>query len=153
MSGTDLIKDQFEKVFYGGAWHGPSVMEALENVSAEKAVSKPFNNAHSIWEIVLHINAWQLCTITRLKGEFTEPSPEEDWPEVINGSQNSWEITIGNLKNSAEELIKSISKLDEHILDSNIAGKDYTYYFLIHGLIQHDIYHVGQIILLKKVLS
>jgi len=153
MSGTELIKEQFEKAFYGGAWHGPSVMEALENVSAEKAVSKPFNIAHSIWEIALHINAWQLCTITRLKGEFNEPTPEEDWPEVKNGTQSSWEITIDNLKNSAAELLLSISKLGEHILDSNIAGNDITYYFLIHGLIQHDIYHAGQITLIKKALS
>jgi uncharacterized damage-inducible protein DinB len=78
MNDLDLIKDQLEKAFYGGAWHGPSVLESLENISAEQAASKPVRNAHSIWEIVLHINTWQQCTQKRLSGENYEPSPEED---------------------------------------------------------------------------
>jgi uncharacterized damage-inducible protein DinB len=153
MNEIELIKDQLEKAFYGGAWHGPSVMEALENISAEQAASKLIKNAHSIWEIALHINAWQLCTQKRLSGEKYEPSPEEDWPEVKNDSQSSWESTISNLKESMANLIEFLSKQDENILNENIAGKNYTSYFLLHGLVQHDVYHAGQIVILKKALS
>jgi uncharacterized damage-inducible protein DinB len=153
MNGIKLIKDQLEKAFYGGAWHGPSVLEALENISAEKAASKPVKNAHSIWEIALHINAWRFCAQKRLSGEEYEPSPEEDWPEIKNKSKSSWERTISNLKESMTYLIEFLSKLDENILNEKIAGKEYTYYFLLHGLVQHEVYHAGQIMLLKKALN
>lgn len=153
MNGIKLIKDQLEKAFYGGAWHGPSVLESLENISAEQAVSKPVKNSHSIWEITLHINTWQQCALRRLSGEKYEPSPEEDWPEVKNDSQSSWESTISNLKDSMANLIEFLSKLDENILNENIAGKNYTSYFLLHGLVQHNVYHAGQIVILKKALS
>lgn len=153
MNGVELIKDQLEKAFYGDAWHGPSVLKALEDIPAEKAVSRPVKNAHSIWEIALHINAWQLIALRRISGENVEPLPEEDWPEVKNGSQSSWESTLSNLKDSMTNLIGFLSKLDENILNENIAGKNYTYYFLLHGLVQHDVYHAGQISLLKKALG
>lgn len=148
-----LVVDQLEKAFYGGAWHGPSVMESLQNISAENAISKPVNNAHSIWEIVLHINTWQICTIKRIKGEFVEPLPEEDWPAIIETGQSAWEGAISRLKASLTELIETISSLDANKLNENIASKNYTYYFLINGLIQHNVYHAGQISILKKALS
>jgi uncharacterized damage-inducible protein DinB len=153
MNELDLIKDQLEKAFYGGAWHGPSVLESLENISAEQAAGKPVRNAHSIWEIVLHINTWRQCAKRRLSGENYEPSPEEDWPNVEDTSQSSWENAIGNLKNNMTVLIEFIAKTDGNILNENIAGKNYTGYFLLHGLVQHDVYHAGQIALLKKALN
>jgi uncharacterized damage-inducible protein DinB len=153
MNGIELIKDQLEKAFYAGAWHGPSVMESLENISAEQAISKPVKNVHSIWEIVLHINTWQAITQRRISGEIADPLPEEDWPEVKDSTQNSWEHTIRNLKTGITKLLESLSKLDENILTENIRGKNYSYYFLIHGLIQHEVYHAGQISILKKTLS
>jgi uncharacterized damage-inducible protein DinB len=154
MNGIELIKDQFEKIFYGGAWHGPSVLEVLGNIPAEKAAYKPVKNAHSIREISLHINTWQSYTQRKLAGEpAAEPLPEEDWPEVKDTSQSSWENTITKLKDSAAALIEFLSKLDENILDNNIAGKNITYYFLLHGLIQHNVYHAGQIARLRKAFD
>ena len=153
MNEIDLIKDQIEKAFYGGAWHGPSIMEVLGNISAEEAASKPVKNVHSIWEITLHINTWQSVTQKRIEGKNIEPSPEEDWPEVKNFSQDSWKNTISTLKESMAGLIECISKLNDKILCENISGRNYTYYFLLHGLVQHDVYHAGQISILKKALS
>ena len=153
MNSIVLIKDQFEKAFYSRAWHGPSVLESLQNISVINAISKPVRNAHSIWEIVLHITAWQSITSERILGEISEPSPEEDWPEVTDFSQSSWEAALNSLKVGASKLTEMISNLDENKLNENIAGKNYSYYFLINGLIQHNVYHAGQISILKKALS
>jgi len=152
MDEIALIKDQLEKAFYGGAWHGPSVMETLENVSPGKAALKPVINAHSIWEIVLHINTWHICIQKRISGNLYDPSPEEDWPEIKDYSPGAWDNAINNMKTSLQEVIDSLILLDEKILIENIRGKDYTYYTALHGLIQHDIYHAGQIAVLKKAL-
>ena len=150
MNEVELIKDQLEKAFYGGAWHGPSVLEALENINAGAAFSKPVNGAHSIWEIVLHLTTWQDYIRRRILGEQYYPSPEDDWPEVNDKSQAAWESSISNLKAGMKDILEVLPGLKPDKLNDEIPGKNCTYYTALHGLIQHDIYHAGQIVLLKK---
>ena len=127
-------------------------METLENVSTEMAALKPVFNGHSIWEIVLHINTWHICVQKRISGSVYEPSPEEDWLEIKDNSRLAWYNAINDIKISLQEVIEYLIQLDEKILTENIPGKNYTYYTALHGLIQHDIYHAGQIAVLKKAL-
>ncbi len=145
------IKDQLEKSFFGGAWHGPSVLEALDKITPDKALAKPTNNFHSIWEIVLHIEAWQNAARRRLHNDPANLSDEEDWRKVISPTNEAWEETLKNLKQSMFKLIDSVSQLDEAKLFDNAAGKNYSNYFMLHGLVQHEVYHAGQISLLKKL--
>jgi len=144
------ISDQLEINFRGDAWHGPSVMQLLADVTAEQAAARPVQNAHSIWELVLHIKVWKDATGRRLAGEAFEPTPEEDWPEVTATGEAAWENALKELEASHEKLAEAVSKLDELQLHEPATGEDYSNYFMIHGVIQHDLYHAGQIVLLKK---
>ncbi len=146
------IKDQLEKAFYGGAWHGPSVMEVLNDISASKAEAKPINGAHSIWEIVLHIITWHKVVIRRLEGDPALPADEEDWRQMKDFSEESWKRTLVNLKEGFNELISKVGKLDENKLEDTVAGKNYSKYFMLLGLVQHDVYHAGQIALIRKAI-
>jgi len=150
MKEINKILDQLEINFRGDAWHGPSVMRLLADVSAEQAAAKTVQNMHSIWELVLHIKVWKDAPRRRLAGEAFEPTPEEDWPEVTNTSEAAWEITLKELETSHEQLAEAVSKLDDSQLHEPATGTDYSNYFMIHGVIQHDLYHTGQIALLKK---
>ncbi len=105
---------------------------------------------HSIWELVLHIKVWKDAPRRRLAGEAFKPTPEEDWPEVTDTSEAAWENTLTELEASHEQLAEAVSKLDDSQLHEPATGTDYSNYFLIHGVIQHDLYHGGQIALLKK---
>ncbi len=150
MKEINKISDQLEINFRGDAWHGPSVMQLLADVTAEQAAARPVQNAHSIWELVLHIKVWKDATGRRLAGEAFEPTPAEDWPEVTATGEAAWENTLKELEASNEKLAEAAAKLDDSQLHEPAIGENYSNYFMIHGVIQHDLYHAGQIALLKK---
>ena len=150
MNDIETILDQLEINFRGDAWHGSSVMRLLADVSAEQAAAKPIQNAHSIWELVLHIKVWKDAPGRRLAGEAFVPTSEEDWPKVTDTGEVAWENTLKKLEASHEKLAEAVSKLDDSQLHQPTTGNDYSNYFMIHGVIQHDLYHAGQIALLKK---
>jgi uncharacterized damage-inducible protein DinB len=147
---TRRIEDQLNRAFGGEAWHGPSLQELLRDVSFEQAAARPFPAVHSIWEIVLHLTTWLDTARRRLAGDPAEPTIEEDWPAITESCEAAWQIALGNLEAAHERLRGSIAMLDPERLDENLRGKPYTIYFLLHGVIQHNLYHAGQIALLKK---
>ncbi len=150
MKEVERIGEQLKRAFEGSAWHGPSVLEVLADVAAEKARARPLAGAHNIWEIVLHIAAWEGAARRRLTGDRAELSPEEDWPPVMDTSDDAWNQTLELLKTSHEQLRKELSGLADSRLENPIVEGASSVYATLHGVIQHDIYHAGQIALLKK---
>ncbi len=153
MSEIERINDQLKRAFRGEAWHGPSVMELLENVTAEQAAAHPIAGAHSIWEIVLHVRTWERIALRRIE-EWTpiEATSEEDWPPVKETTEHAWKNAVNSLMLNHEALASSVASLDDARLSETVPGTQYSVYFLLHGVIQHDLYHAGQIALLKKDL-
>ena len=151
MKEVERILDQLQRAHEGEAWHGPSVMEVLANVNAEKAVARPIPAGHNIWEITLHIAAWQNFVCKRLEGEAFEATPEQDWPAVPVKDDEHWQQTIQDLEKGYGKLYAAIQRLNDDDLENKfVPGKPYTIYFLLHGVIQHNLFHAGQIALLKK---
>jgi len=149
------IGSQLKRAFEGGAWHGSSLRELLADVSAEQAASRPLDGAHSIWEIVLHIAAWQ-GFVTRALGGEPMPSnlpEEENWPPVEDTGEAAWRGAAESLGDGNKRLRDAVRKLGEEDLDGIVAGRDYSVYFMLHGVIQHSAYHAGQIALLKRATS
>ena len=154
MSEVQRILDQLERACEGNAWHGPSVRELLKGISARQAAAKSVPAGHSIWEIVLHMAAWQDVVRRRLAGEtIIDLPPELDWPLVADTSEATWRQAVENLTQSKQQLREAISQLDDHRLSDLVPGKDYSVYVLLHGVIQHNLYHAGQIAVLKKLPS
>ena len=152
MSEIKRINDQLKRAFEAKAWHGPSVSEVLADVTAEQAAKHPIAGAHSIWEITLHIATWE--RVGRRRIEESAPidvSDAEDWPAVEDTSDDGWRSALDELRRNHEALREAIARLDEGRLDEIAPGTEYSVYFLLHGVIQHDLYHAGQIALLKKV--
>lgn len=151
MKEVDRILDQLKRSFEGEAWYGPSVQEVLARVNAEKAAVHPIAAAHSIWEITQHIGAWQEYASFRLDGKPIEPTPEQDWPAVPSKTEEAWRETLQNLEKSYQRLSAAIGRLSDKDLETlYVPGKPYTLYFMLHGVIQHNLFHAGQISLLKK---
>jgi len=146
----DRIVDQLERAFEGEAWHGPSVLESLEGVTWKQALEKPIPGAHSIWELALHITAWEDIVRRRLLGETPDVTSEVDWPKVEDKSKEGWAATIQKLKAGHAQLRKVAAQVEDQELDARPTPKASTRYVLLHGIVQHDIYHAGQISLLKK---
>jgi uncharacterized damage-inducible protein DinB len=150
MTDIERAIEQMQMAFHGGAWHGPALTEILNGVSSIQAAARPIPNAHSIWEIVLHITEDYNQTIRRMNGDSTPITPELDWPTVHETSDGAWAEAINALKRSQAELIQMASKLDDSKLHTKIIENSSTYYVTFQGTAQHDCYHAGQIALLKK---
>ena len=151
MKEVKRILDQLKRSFEGDAWHGPSVREVLANVTAEKAAAHPIPAGHSIWEITQHIGAWQEFVTIRLEGKQFEATPEQDWPAVPLKDEEAWQKTLQSLEKAYQKLTAAIGQLKDENLDNQIVpGKPYPLYYMIHGVIQHNLFHAGQIALLKK---
>lgn len=151
MSEVRRIRSQLRRAFEGEAWHGPSLMELLADVAAASAAAKPIAGAHSIWELVLHVTFWEEVSRRRLEGDDTKYQAEDGLFTVTDSCEEGWKEALEKLKSTNEALREAIAKLDDSQLDEIAAGQEYSIYFLLHGVIQHDLYHAGQIALLKKM--
>ncbi|MGH9836565.1 MAG: DinB family protein [Blastocatellia bacterium] len=151
MTETHRINGQLKRAYEGEAWHGPSLRELLDGVTAEQAAARPIPNAHSIWELVNHIIAWERIVKQRLEGEALNDVPDEmNFPPVTDPSEEAWQATRQSLTESNNSLRESVKRIDDAKLQQIVPKTIYTNYFMLHGVIQHDLYHAGQIALLKK---
>jgi uncharacterized damage-inducible protein DinB len=143
------ILSLFSSVFEKNAWYGPSVKEVLNDVRAEHA-SLRIKNTHSIIELVAHMTSWRTFVIKRLEGdnEFSV-TDELNFPAVSDWAQAVRDLYEGHEKLIALLRIFPPVKLFEIVPH---ASYRYTFYTLLQGIIHHDIYHIGQISLIKKSL-
>jgi len=156
-SEVERISDQFRRAFDGEAWHGPSVLKILEGVTAQQAAAHPIPGAHSIWELTLHIAAWERACKRRLAGDPAQLTEAEDWEPVDDTSEAAWKKTKEQLIDNHRELLNAIAGVAESRLnDPIIKNPEVPYasvYVTLHGGVQHDLYHAGQIAMLKKALE
>jgi uncharacterized damage-inducible protein DinB len=145
-----LIADQLRRAFVGDAWHGPALLELLQDLDAATAAAKPLPNVHSIWELVLHIAAWDDAACRRLSGEKVQLTGTANFPVVPKPTQTTWHAAVANAKHTHDVLVKTVAALPESRLRERVPGKKYDFYFLLHGVAQHELYHAGQIAILKK---
>ena len=154
MNEIGRMVDQLKRAYEGNAWHGPSVREALAGVTAAQAHARPLANAHTIYELVRHIAVWEDVGRRRLQGEAADVaiSTPEDWPPPDDPGDAAWEQAKNALDRGHQALVDVISRVAESRLDEPVVAGKSSVYVTVHGVIQHDIYHAGQIALLKKTL-
>jgi len=138
----------------GDAWHGPAVLQALEGIGAEDACAHPIAGAHSVWELVLHLGGTYGLVLRRLRGEGRQLAPEEDWPAVVSPTAERWREAVRTLQGLNDELRRGVRAFAVERLDAPlVAEPSYTAYTQFIGVTQHNLYHVGQIVLLKRALG
>ena len=153
MSETARLADQIRRAFNGDAWHGDSVLEILKGVDATMAAAHPIENAHSIWELVLHITAWDGAILARMGGTAVELEDEKNFPSVKDTSAAAWGEAIEHAKQIHGELVKAVAAFPDSRLQERVPGKTESYhdfFYTFSGIVQHELYHAGQIALLKK---
>ena len=155
MTEIERILDQLKRAYEGNAWHGPAVKEVLAGVTAEQAHARPLRNAHTIWELVRHIAVWEDVGRRRLGGDLAqiEISSPEDWPPREDTSEAAWEQAKAALERGHKALVEAIARVPESRMDEPICEGLSSVYVTLHGVIQHDLYHAGQMAMLKKALS
>ncbi|HXQ74437.1 MAG TPA: DinB family protein, partial [Pyrinomonadaceae bacterium] len=118
---------------------------------------RPIPGAHTIWELTQHIRAWEGACLRRLNGDPAQLPDSEDWVALNDFSEASWEQTKQGLIDTHNQLLEKISSLDDSRLDQPIMDHPEipfsSTYVTLHGGVQHDLYHAGQIAILKKALG
>lgn len=160
MREIDRIVDQLQRAYNGDAWYGPSVRAALESVDARHADRRPEPTAHTICEIVLHMTAWTREVTRRLRVGIAQEPEEGDWPAATAAGDHDWRAIVAALDEANAELVRAMSALDDGQLEDRIGdvrdralGSGVSRYVTLHGVIQHHVYHAGQISLLTKSLN
>jgi uncharacterized damage-inducible protein DinB len=154
MTEIERIADQLRRAHEGEAWHGPSLEEILKDVSAETALRRPIAGSHNIWEIVLHIGVWESVVRRRLSGEVVvNVTAEQDWPPVGESSDSAWNGTRDEIRLGHDRLQQTIARLADRQLNEPVPGMGYNVYVMLHGAVQHTLYHAGQIAILKKAAN
>src|SRR5262245_10136269 len=152
MSDVRRIARQLQRTFEGPAFHGPAVEEALAGVTAEVAARRPAGGSHNVWQIVRHIAVWQDTVSRWLEGDRTRPTDEEDWSQASETSEAAWQEALVALRRSNQTLCERVTALAESRLDEPIYEGMPKVYVALHGIVHHNVYHAGQIALLKKLL-
>jgi uncharacterized damage-inducible protein DinB len=159
LSEADRLIDQFKRAHDGDPWHGLPIKEILKGVTAEQAARRPPNGAHSIWELVLHATGWRNEVARRATGAPAQDPEAGDWPDVGEPTPERWQAALAALDASHVRLVDVVRGMTDakllqptNDLRNRELGTGVSYYELLHGIVQHDAYHAGQIAILKKML-
>ena len=159
MSEVAKLVEQLEAGYSGSAWHGPSLKDNLQGVTAAQA-SRRIGSGHTIWELVLHLAAWRGEIAKRLQGHEAGAPPEGDFPSAPQGAaatEPEWRKALAWLDDAQRTLLAAARAVPEDdlqkpILDyrENSSGQGAPRYVTLLGVTQHDAYHSGQIALLRR---
>lgn len=148
MSGEIIhISKLLQRTFEEQPWHGPSVKEVLDGITQEQSF-KRLPESHSIIELVAHMTSWRIFVCKKIQGEQEfRITDDRNFPAETN-----WAKVLADLNESQVSLIEALRAFDETKLPELVphGSYSYTFYSLLHGIIHHDLYHIGQISLIKK---
>jgi len=151
------ISEQLVSTFEGEAWYGDSMRTILEGIKCEQALSRPIPSAHSIWELVRHLEAWCQFSSGAVQGipipGWPQMPQEQDFPPIVKNDDQAWKQDRTSLFTSHLALAETIEKFSDSRLEEIVPGRPYKFYRLFQSVIQHAVYHGGQIALLKKTLT
>jgi uncharacterized damage-inducible protein DinB len=152
---TALYRSVYQGDAKGEAWHGPALKPLLKDVTNEAASETPWPEAHSIFQFVMHIAYWEEVAARRLSGEIVEApiNSPDDWPPNRKLTVSEWDKALQRLQRSHENLAQVMERFPAGKLEQLVPGRDHTNYILLHGMINHCVYHTAQIALLKKMLA
>ncbi|MBK6766689.1 MAG: DinB family protein [bacterium] len=147
---SSLLK-QIQSAFDGPAWHGPALLEALDGVDARIAKRRWVDGVHSIWEIALHTVAWKRAVVKFLDGaEKIVVEDQDNFPVPDEGDDVEWEHVLNELRVAQAEFLTTVSRFRVEKLYELPPGREWTYNTWIFGVMNHDLYHAGQVALLRK---
>lgn len=152
-----LVEEGFQKP----AWHGPNLRGALRGVSAQEAAWRPGKGRHSIWELTVHTAYWKYAVTKRLTGDKTHEFPEKGKNffarEVKNvrgsNAEKNWKRDLALLAKTHKDLRNAIAALADDEFDGPCRGSRQTVRQNVGGIGMHDVYHAGQIQLLRKLYA
>jgi uncharacterized damage-inducible protein DinB len=152
MKESQRIATLYQSVYDGSPWIDITILEVVKDIDCNDALKKIRPDFNSIWEIVNHIISWRKNVLQRVQGKILITPNHNYFETVTETSQEDWQNALKKLEESQQEWVKFLDSFDETDFEKIYPNNGMTYYEHIHGIIQHDIYHLGQIVILKKLV-
>lgn len=148
---TERLLDQLNRAFGGEAWYGPAFRNLLDGVSEQQANEHPIQGAHSIFELVVHVRTWMDVVARRIAtSEEVLTTSVEDWSDLAG---TSWAETLEELDHAQSRVVDAVARLSVERLEQKLPGQTRSIHAELLGLLQHNVYHAGQIALLKRAMG
>lgn len=149
-----LLIDQLKDAYEGEPWFGRNAKALLSEVDEQTAFAR-LNGQHSLVELVWHMVNWRAFAVSHLAPSEKNLAyfEEHDWQELNHADKRLWTKGLENLQQTQDDLIGLLHQKDDSILEQNVSERNYNYRKLLTGIIQHDIYHLGQIAFITKALK
>ena len=155
MHSQELLQE-YQEVFEGSPWYGSAVIKTLRRIPFYLVNQKIQPQAHSIAELLRHMLAWRTFVLEKLRenaGFDIELNSTADWEEGVKvHTEAEWEELLQLLEDSQQKMEQLLAGKSEEWLAQPVAGKPYANIFMLRGILYHDVYHLGQIRLIKKLL-
>lgn len=160
MTESARIADQLGRLWDGDPWYGSNLVTVLEGLDGESAARRPLPPAHTPWELVLHLTAWNREVLRRLESGVAREPREGDWPPVGEVGEEPWRAAVAALGHSLNALRQAIAAFPSERLEERLGeardrplGAGVSYYVMLHGIVQHNVAHTAQLGLLKRALT
>jgi uncharacterized damage-inducible protein DinB len=159
MTLRQTLAHRLKDTWRGSPWYGSPSDQILEGITAAEAATQFAPGTHSIWQLVLHMTAWTETTTQRVRGIGSKAPDRGDWPAVGETSDAAWKSTLADLEAARASLVAEVEQSHEEDIQLHVRQHDPPFKDTgmsragtVYGLIEHDIYHLGQIALLKKAI-
>ena len=144
-----LLKD-LDNLQQGACWIGYNALQVLEGINATTAQTKAYDRGNTIWQIVNHISYWRELVARRVNERKPVQAELEGFDSPVIADEASWNATLERFNHSYQLLRQAIGSLQESELYLILEG-DQTIYYNIQGCLLHDSFHLGQVIILKRM--
>lgn len=159
MASSDRLLSSLRRAHDGEPWHGPSRAQVLADVTAAEAAWRPAAGAHTLWEVVLHMRSWTREVLRRAEGGVPAEPVDGDWPAMPSpADEAAWRLTLQSLDEAHAALARFVGQMSEDLRAARVKdrpgdppGHAITQRGMIRSLAEHDVYHTGQLALLKRL--
>lgn len=151
----ELLLEVLDQAFDQKGWHGTTLRGALRGMTPEEALWRPASGRHNIWELTVHAAYWKYAVRRRLTGDAAGSFPRKpsNWPAVPDVPDAAeWKQDIRLLESEHRMLREAVRTLPPAELEALSPKGVWTNAQEIHGIAAHDLYHTGQIQLIKKLM-
>jgi len=152
---SNRLSAEISRQFDGDTWYSSNFKQVIKNIAAEDAVKKLNGFPNSIVEIVRHMTQWKIFCLKKLEGDtnFDIEDPDEDWMRFSNLTEEEWLDILAKYETTNTNLIRNVKDLSDDTLDQIVPGRKYSYYYLLMGILEHDVWHTMQIKFIKRLLQ
>ena len=159
MTLRQTLTHRLKDTWHGSPWYGNPSDKILEGITAAEAATQLAPGSHTIWQLVLHMTAWTETTGQRVRGMGSKGPDRGDWPDVGDTSDAAWKAALAELDTARKALVEEINTAHEEDIQLHVKQHDPPFKDTgmsragtVYGLIEHDIYHLGQIALIRNAL-